>query len=700
MKIRKAIKKIVALSAGATMLGATLMGAMAADLGDYPAPFVTDGVANALVVVGEKAATSDVVGAIDVAASLQAASVSEIRASVSGAGIAVIGGKDAEIAFGATVGINGLGTSIDDGDVAGLLDTKIDFNDDDIDVSESIVIADTVLVLTSEDYDEDFDLDPFVGIPDAGIKYVYSFDDTIVEGDVGTTSGNDTLEIQFLGKSIEITEIAFATGTMTVKASNEYFAAVGDVINTGGHTVTLVNVGNNNAAVVKVDGQTKTVSGGDTTTFDEAGDFKVEVSDMFYVDEKEDRSATLALGDDITSDVETGDCMELFGEPDEDCEWEWLITSQEIAGVYSQDRLDVDDAEDGYGPLGIGNQLTFPNNYAYLSFDSLTETDNEKVNVAFEGGEDLDNGGTSANYDALVFSAGEEIFKVGSEETDTVWLTINPTDNTTQIWYEDESDEMLAAEGNFTIKVDEEMLRVQPPTNWNAVPANITINPPVGATGVDIIYLGVNTVETGKHNDSTGAKTFDSFGSSPDDNDAADLYIGTDSVGSKDTDILTTYGIEIKDPEGQFDSGDEFDFVVPKERVNANLVVGTSATTIAGSSGTVTSDKVNAIGVGLGVLDKDVTVGSQNLIIVGGPCVNTAAAEVMGNPANCADGFSPGKAMLKMFPTNGKTALLVAGYGAQDTQGATRVVAQYDKYDLSGTEASVVVTSLSNIRVE
>ncbi len=46
MKIKKAIKKIVALGAGATMVGATLLGAMATDLSNYPAPFVQDGSIN------------------------------------------------------------------------------------------------------------------------------------------------------------------------------------------------------------------------------------------------------------------------------------------------------------------------------------------------------------------------------------------------------------------------------------------------------------------------------------------------------------------------------------------------------------------------------------------------------------------------------------------------------------------------------
>ena len=72
MKLKKVIKKIVSLGAGASMVGATMLSAMAAaDLSTYPAPFVKDGAFNAMIVVGEAAATNDVLGAIDIATSLQ-----------------------------------------------------------------------------------------------------------------------------------------------------------------------------------------------------------------------------------------------------------------------------------------------------------------------------------------------------------------------------------------------------------------------------------------------------------------------------------------------------------------------------------------------------------------------------------------------------------------------------------------------------
>ena len=77
MNVKKTIKKIVAIGAGAALVGATILGAVAS-LDNYPGNMVTEGMFNGKIVVGANAATQDVVGAIDIAASLQAAAVTEV----------------------------------------------------------------------------------------------------------------------------------------------------------------------------------------------------------------------------------------------------------------------------------------------------------------------------------------------------------------------------------------------------------------------------------------------------------------------------------------------------------------------------------------------------------------------------------------------------------------------------------------------
>ena len=112
--------------------------------------------------------------------------------------------------------------------------------------------------------------------------------------------------------------------------------------------------------------------------------------------------------------------------------------------------------------------------------------------------------------------------------------------------------------------------------------------------------------------------------------------------------------------------------------------------------------RVNSLGVGFSVLDSEVTetqFGGKNMIVVGGPCANTVAARLMENPADCAEGFTEGSAMLQLFDNGRRVALLVAGYSAQDTQGASKVLAAYKDYSLSGSEVEVVVADLNSISV-
>ena len=71
MRFNKTIKRISALGIGASMVGATIFGAMAADLSSYPSQYIKDGKFTGVLVVGDRAAAEDVIGVSDIVASLQ-----------------------------------------------------------------------------------------------------------------------------------------------------------------------------------------------------------------------------------------------------------------------------------------------------------------------------------------------------------------------------------------------------------------------------------------------------------------------------------------------------------------------------------------------------------------------------------------------------------------------------------------------------
>jgi hypothetical protein len=88
------------------------------------------------------------------------------------------------------------------------------------------------------------------------------------------------------------------------------------------------------------------------------------------------------------------------------------------------------------------------------------------------------------------------------------------------------------------------------------------------------------------------------------------------------------------------------------------------------------------------LLDADVADASDyNMIVVGGPCANTVAAELF--YACDAWPFGAGEGVLKMVENGDNVALLVAGTDSTDTRRAAKVLADYASSDLSGDEAVV-----------
>ena len=83
MRFQKAIKRMIALGTGAIMVGSSVLAA--ADLGNYPSPFVKDGKFSGVLVVGDKAAAEDVIGISDIISSLQFAATKKAAVTTPGA---------------------------------------------------------------------------------------------------------------------------------------------------------------------------------------------------------------------------------------------------------------------------------------------------------------------------------------------------------------------------------------------------------------------------------------------------------------------------------------------------------------------------------------------------------------------------------------------------------------------------------------
>jgi hypothetical protein len=137
----------------------------------------------------------------------------------------------------------------------------------------------------------------------------------------------------------------------------------------------------------------------------------------------------------------------------------------------------------------------------------------------------------------------------------------------------------------------------------------------------------------------------------------------------------------------------------PKEQRSAQVYISAKGTTfssaVAADGDAVTIQRID---VGATKLASEVgDVNAMNSILVGGPCANAKAAEVLGNPADCTAGFEPGKGKVELYDVGtGNVAMLVAGYSAADTRNAANVVANYKDFAGKLKGDKVEVTKVSN----
>ena len=313
-------RAIAAGSLGVLMAGSTL--AFAADLGDYPAPFVEDSTVNALFVVGASAATADVVGAINMAARLGGAPVTQTEVSVPGVtGTLSIDGEGRELSTKSTkiylddqLGKTGLRTTLTDDDMPTLLKdgTLTDSNRSTthnyqqfIDLTPgSTSSANFQLQFdrpgSSSSDDGSYNFGRFPTSPSSTdyfyrTRVVFS---TNVQGSSVVTGGD---KVELFGA-----EYTFSTGTdipgnkvVLFGGSETHVLSGGEslTVTIGGstYTVTLVGTSSTTQAVVKVGSDQKTIA---KSGSGKVGGLDVFISDVFHLSttDQTQNSAKVILG--------------------------------------------------------------------------------------------------------------------------------------------------------------------------------------------------------------------------------------------------------------------------------------------------------------------------------------------------------------------------------------------------------------------
>ena len=185
------------------------------------------------------------------------------------------------------------------------------------------------------------------------------------------------------------------------------------------------------------------------------------------------------------------------------------------------------------------------------------------------------------------------------------------------------------------------------------------------------------------------------------------ITLASDSKKTKDADLYGTISL--------IDSGDSDQKTAvisyPDEQVYAQIYIAEEAAAI--TPGTTTSGAGGQI---LVVKDSEVSsVSGKNLIVVGGSCINTAAAKILGSETPlCTSAFTEkttvgaGQYIIKTVASpyaaadSGKVAMLVAGYEAAETklavakalEGAASDVDTSQVYPITSTTTTTTNTSV------
>jgi hypothetical protein len=714
------MRKLIATILTAIMLASPL--AVAADLGDYPGMLSDAGVLDVYVVVGADADPSDVVGAVDLAARLAAESYDSVS---TGGGVTVSGGKSEDILLNTALNAStAFGATLDDDDVPGLLDTKITINNvissssykDTYDVHDELRLTSGAAVetgLTSSSPHEDFKSETFLEIGKSSVSYYLVFDDTINNGNyIANASDDYPVEVQFLGRALTITSASDAD-TMTIQSGTEYALNVGESVTVDGVTVTLVNVGSSDSIVVEVDGVSGTVSSGGQKTINGVN---VKNKEAFYSTEKEDRTAVILVGEDVSDTVNDDDAYCVGAADKNACEddalWVWdlagLTGGSPTVGILYNGRLDEYDEV-----IGVGEEFALPHDYMKLSLDSYVESDYRKYVVEADEIVDLyPASGSTSEVDTArtihIYGEGsgkDSIETAGTaHDTDDVYLYYwGDTTALVGVYQKDSSDNKVRYVQNVSNATSTTLAyltyqdtRLEVKVQATDGVGNLTF---VTDDGDDInMYIEADTSDRFTYLGQTDGDTTYSN----------DLLYGNRDISGWEEDTRAQDGIVIYDPKAHL-SGDSFEFDVNGDETDfkVNVVVlGPSGSASSGASGSV--KKVVPVSSAVAKLDTEVsdpaTVG-RDLVLVGGPAVNRLTAQAMGldYPTYGGSGllpFAEGEGYVEymdgVFAT-GQDVVVVAGWSADNTRDASSVLQQVDSFlaDLDGNMA-VKVTAVSS----
>ncbi len=731
--MKKFIRKVAALGAGSAMLLGTLGGALAADntLDMLPEPFVVNGAyADVAFVVGDAAAGKD-----DAAQTVLTGYFGGMVEDVAGLA-GQIQSEEIKLQDNIATG-TGLDTVYDDLDSSIFIDEEVGIGGTSYDMHTELQLSGTANQLDMEtsltSSDDKYDKDTKLEIKKDALKFCYVFDEHInlssAVGSSGTISNNNPFDLKFLGKTYRIDQVNSNT-SFSAQVGETWTGHPGETYSGNGITMEVISCDTSDC-VVDFGGDQRTVAETNTISKGEIDVYlKTAVAGVGTADEA---LGTFIIGEDARVTYSDGNkfveyCSPADGHGDPDCDkdnpdWVWDIkgllpttagfATSGASGAFNSICIENDFEAYDYNkdPAGVGEYYGLPYGFIYVGVDSLTVDDSDYMDVTFhtETGntEDLSNVAWAPGA-AIVLSIEADQTEglvidqsnfnatplTTDQKTDKVWLWTNSTwsngaINVTHVFYEDSNNNIQYA-GNLTTsdfdttggQIDFGYLNYGKTKStdmklslWGNYSADdsvwIGVTPDSSLSSSDNLWFRIQTDV-----DKTGDGVYEGFGDT--DNDESDEVVWGSTtypsltanstsnfnlhVGGKQYDLRTGYGLIVEDTDSS-GNNDLFIVKVPADQLKANVAI------YEGGGAAVVE----------AVLKTDTTAsGYDQLILVGGPCVNRLTADYLGvtYPAcESASGIPDNKAIVQLVEKDSVMALIVAGWEQADTKRAAETVA-------------------------
>ncbi len=726
-------RKIGALAGSALMAGLTLAGAaMAATtvgtIGDLAKP--TDSTAKfPLIVIGSKAtnpdvSTSDVAAAVNVA--LYLAAFSKTSEPVEGAVTtgAAIDGVQKEAAIGTTNLRTVITTDLTNVHASFLKDSSIVVGSDKKGYYEKIIVPSASVTNNYNTFNGTVGIE----LPTSGTKLEYRL--VFREAVNLTQGGYDTtnpLTLEILGKKFNIVSIG----------SNSFTALIGDRVTlsyqepqtVGDYEYEVVNGDNGWVTITVRDSSGNTV---DRFTLSESGTTERTVAGTGIKVKLLDARGSQITGS-IEADVIIGSETEkTFSDGDDfpgETDWKFNLNlnggNQANAGDYIGVVFSPDLTSERL--IKPGEKITAPNDYFSLMHNGFTVNQyatvtvkpangitvyNETTDQAISGYSGLY--GIEIDSDKKVFGSGAYytayvLFKNETGGLKAIIAYKNPVkDNkptwSSEVYVENYTTTTTASDVSISATYGSSSYTFFIAKDNDTIPENFI--PALQIKGYDT-NLTANFTFNPTYRYTASLR----LGASESSVDTNDVMAGSTDISSRENDwVYDTHGTVILSPKSNAQSN-QVVVKLPAETVKVKVAIGRSGGTTA-ATGTAVSERVVPITTDVVKLDTEVSQADKSandMILVGGPCVNALVAELAdaGKFQYTCESW-PGEdiGIVKVVEdafAEGKVAVIVAGTRAEQTDLAARAI-QSGELEKEGvrdkTEVVIRGESLETMTIE